>query len=140
LVRALQRKFRIGIDCAGYVQLAFIGAFTESDDDPPKVRTGLGLDERRGWEKLADLPSNHFKKVNVLDGQTDDLFVMRPRAGDREGAWHTVIIVDRTLSDSQHTFLVDLYGLPSAGVARRKLVYDAATTSGGTYIRSQVKR
>ena len=146
LVRALQRKFRIGIDCAGYVQLAFIFAFTGSDDDPPKVRVGLGLDKRRGYEKLARLSPRHFTKVNYLDGQTGDLFVMRPRAGDRDRAWHTVIIVDHTVSGSEHTFLVDaswgtdLYGEAAGGVARRNLVQDASPESGGTYIRSMGRR
>ena len=135
LVRALQRKFRIGIDCAGNrtYNSAFIFAFTGSDDDPPKVRVGLGLDKRRGYEKLARLSPRHFTKVNYLDGQTGDLFVMRPRAGDRDRAWHTVIIVDHTVSGSEHTFLVDaswgtdLYGEAAGGVARRNLVQDAST-------------
>jgi hypothetical protein len=43
LVRALQRKFKVGIDCAGYVQLAFIFAFTGSDNDPARTRKSLGL-------------------------------------------------------------------------------------------------
>jgi hypothetical protein len=52
-VRALQREFKMGIDCAGYVQLAFIYAYTGSDDDPPRVQRNLGLHERCGWEKLG---------------------------------------------------------------------------------------
>ncbi len=50
LVRALQRKFRIGIDCAGYVQLAFIYSLTGSDNDNRRIRRSLGLHERRGYE------------------------------------------------------------------------------------------
>ena len=133
LVRALQRRFKMAIDCAGYVQLAFIHAFTGSDNDPPKVRKGLGLHERRSWEALTSLSKTHFTKVDVVDAQTGDLFVMKPRADSDDQAWHTVIIVDRTVSGSAHTFLVDaswgtdLYGVAAGGVARRKLVHDTST-------------
>jgi len=134
LVRALQEEFKMGIDCAGYVQLAFIYAFTGSDNDTPSLRRDLGLHEKRGWEKLSDLSSSaHFKKVDLVDGRTGDLFVLRPPAGSREPG-HTVIVVDRTVSGTVHTFLVDaswgtgMYGKPSGGVARRKFKYD--TSSG----------
>ena len=91
LVRMVQREFKMGIDCAGYVQLAFIHAYRGSDDDSPSIRRSLGLHEKRGWEKLASLPRRHFTKVNVTDGRTGDLFVLRPRADARDRAWHTVI-------------------------------------------------
>jgi hypothetical protein len=129
LVRKLQRTFRIGIDCAGYVQLAFIHAYTGSDSDPPAVRKRLGLHEKRGWERLENLPAAHFEKKPVLDAQTGDLLVFKPRAGSRD--WHTVIVVDHTVSDSVHTFLcdaswgVELYDEPFGGVARRELKFDA---------------
>lgn len=133
LIRSLQRKFEVGIDCAGYVQLAFIHAFMGNDDDTRKVRLSLGLHERRGYEKLASLPSSHFKKVAVTDAQTGDLFVMKPRAGSSDRAWHTVIVVDHTVSGTVHTFLVDaswgtdLYGAAAGGVARRELKHDTST-------------
>jgi hypothetical protein len=133
LVRALQREFKMGIDCAGYVQLAFIHAYTGSDDDPPNVRRSLGLHERRGWEKLAALPSTHFTNVDVFDAQTGDLFVFRPRATDRDRASHTIIIVERTVAGSIHTFVgdaswgVDLYGVAAGGVGRRELKHDTKT-------------
>ena len=132
LIRRLQREFRVGIDCAGYVQLAFIHAFTGSDADTPSVRKRLGLKERRGYEKLADLPRSHFTKLKVTDAQAGDLLVLKPRVGDRERAWHTIIIVAHTVSGSEHTFAGDaswgyLYGLPAAGVARRTLMHDADT-------------
>jgi hypothetical protein len=133
LVRALQREFKMGIDCAGYVQLAFIYAYTGSDDDPPRVQRNLGLHERRGWEKLAALPSRHFTTVDVLHAQTGDLFVLRSRATDSDRAWHTIIIVDHTVLGSIHTFLgdaswgVDLYGVAAGGVGRRELKHDTKT-------------
>ncbi|MGH7335540.1 MAG: hypothetical protein ACREKS_22900 [Candidatus Rokuibacteriota bacterium] len=134
LVRALQRKFKVGIDCAGYVQLAFIFAFTGSDDDPARTRTGLGLHAKRGWEALRSLPTSHFTRVKVGEGRTGDLLVLKPRADSDDRAWHTVIIVERTSSATEHTFLVDaswgvdLYGAAAGGVGRRKLVHN--TSSG----------
>jgi hypothetical protein len=133
LVRMLQREFKMGIDCAGYVQLAFIFAFMENDNDPGKVRLSLGLDKRRGYEKLASLPSSHFDKVAVIDAQTGDLFVLKPRASSGDRAWHTVIVVDHAVSGTIHNFLVDaswgtdLYGLDAGGVARRTLMHDASS-------------
>lgn len=133
LVRMLQREFKIGIDCAGYVQLAFIFAFMGNDSDTKKVRLTLGLDKRRGYEKLARLPSSHFKKISVTDAQTGDLFVLRPRADSSDRAWHTVIVVDHMVSGNIHSFLVDaswgtdLYGLDAGGVARRTLMHDASS-------------
>lgn len=133
LVRKLQRKFKIGIDCAGYVQLAFVYAFLGHDNDTPAVRRKLGLHERRGYERLSDLPARHFENVAVTDARTGDLFVLKPRAGDADRAWHTVIIVDHTVVQSVHTFLVDaswgtdLYGEIAGGVARRQLVHDTDT-------------
>ena len=102
-VRMLQREFKMGIDCAGYVQLAFIFAFMGNDDDTRRVRLNLGLDQRRGYEKLASLPSSHFKKVAVIDAQTGDLFVLKPRADSGDRAWHTVIVVDHTVSGTIHS-------------------------------------
>jgi hypothetical protein len=134
LIRRMQREFGIGIDCAGYVQLAFIYAFTGSDDDPKKTRLNLGLQERRGNERLSDLPSSHFKKLaSVTDAETGDLLVLRPRDGDIDRAWHTVMIVERTSSGTEHTFVgdaswgTDLYGENAGGIGRRQLVHDTAT-------------
>lgn len=133
LVRKLQGKFKVGIDCAGYVQLAFVYAFLGHDNDTPTVRRKLGLHERRGYERLSDLPVRHFEKVAVTDARTGDLFVLKPRAGDADRAWHTVIVVDHTVDKSIHTFLVDaswgtdLYGEIAGGVARRQLVHDTDT-------------
>lgn len=134
LVRKLQRRFRIGIDCAGYVQLAFIHAFMGSDKDTPAVRRSLGLQVRRGDERLSDLPGSHFTKVKFTDAQPGDLFIFRPRPGDADRAWHTVIVRTHTTSGTEHRFEVDaswgtdLYGEAAGGVARRTLVHD--TSSG----------
>jgi len=136
LVRALQKKFNIGIDCAGYVQLAFIYAFTGQHDDARcnvgslKLREDLGLKAKRSDENLAALPAKHFAEVGLLNGQTGDLLVLAWRKGERD--WHTVIVVDHSVSDDVHTFLVDaswgfLYTADAAGIARRKLVYDKST-------------
>lgn len=133
LVRALQRKFKMGIDCAGYVQLAFIYAYMGTDNDSPRLRRKLGLHEMRGSEKLADLSSRHFKTVKVVDAQTGDLFVLKPRLDSEDHAWHTVIVFDHTIADPIHSFVVDaswgtdLYGEEFGGVARRTLKHDTST-------------
>jgi hypothetical protein len=72
----------------------------------------------------------------VTGAQTGDLFIMKPRAGSRDRAWHTVIVVDHTVPGTVHTFLVDaswgtdLYGIAAGGVARRQLKHD---TSNGKW-------
>src|SRR5439155_1121790 len=102
LVRKLQREFDIGIDCAGYVQLAFIHAFTGSDADPSSKRRGLGLDDRRGNERLDSLPASHFTKPDLTDAKAGDLLILKPRAGESD--WHTVIVVSHTVNGDEHTF------------------------------------
>jgi hypothetical protein len=135
LVRALQSEFNIGIDCAGYVQLAFIYAFTGKHDDArcnlatSTLRQGLGLKAKRSDENLAALPATQFTEVGFLNGRTGDLFVLAWRQGEHD--WHTVIVVDHTVSNDVHTFLVDaswgrLYGEDYAGIQRRELVHDKA--------------
>ncbi len=133
LVRALQSEFKMGLDCLCYVQLAFIHAYTGSDNDPPSVRQRLGLHVSRGWETLADLKGRHFTKVKLADAQTGDLFIMKPQARSEDGSWHSVIIVDHTVAATVHTFLCDsswgtsLYGPDAGGVARRELKHDTST-------------
>jgi V8-like Glu-specific endopeptidase len=136
LVRALQRKFNIGIDCAGYVQLAFIYAFTGEHDDArcnlgsSKLRENLGLKAKRSDENLAALPAKHFTEVGFLNGQTGDLLVLAWRKGEHD--WHTVIVVDHAVANDVHTYVVDaswgfLYGADAAGVSRRTLMHDEST-------------
>jgi hypothetical protein len=130
LVRALQRKFKVGIDCAGYVQLAFIFAYTGKDDDPWKLRVDLGLEASRGNEALRSLPAAHFTAVPIVDAQSGDLFVLRPQATSRDGAWHTVIVANRTVSGKVHTFEVhaswglDMFGAEAGGVQKRTWQHD----------------
>jgi V8-like Glu-specific endopeptidase len=135
VVRALQSEFNFGIDCAGYVQLAFIYAFTGKHDDArcnlsaSALREGLGLKAKRSDENLAALPATQFTEVGFLNGRTGDLLVLAWRKGEHD--WHTVIVVDHTVSNDVHTFLVDaswghLYGDDAAGIQRRELVFDKA--------------
>ena len=133
VVRRMQLDFGVGIDCAGYVQLAFIHAFMGSDADSPTVRRSLGLKEKRGDERLESLPPSHFKKVSLADVETGDLLVLDPRAKARDRAMHTVIIVEHTVSGDEHTFIGDAswgtegYGHDAGGIQRRTLMHDAAT-------------
>ena len=132
LIRLLQLEFGIGLDCGGYVQLAFIFAFTGSDNDALATRNMLGHKQRRGDENLGSLSSTHFEKIDKLDAQTGDLIVMNPRAND-DGSIHTVIIVDHTKTGNVHRYLVDaswgfLYGDTVSGVSRRTFEFDASTS------------
>ena len=132
LIRLVQFEFGIGIDCGGYVQLAFIFAFTGSDNDTTATRNNLGLKERRGDENLGSLPAKHFEKIDKLDAQTGDLIIMNPRAND-DGSIHTVIIVEHTKSGNVHKYLVDaswgfLYGDTASGISRRTFEFDTSTS------------
>ena len=135
LVRALQSEFKIGIDCGGYVQLAFIFAFTGKHDDArcnlatSALREGLGLKAKRSDENLTALPATQFTEVGFLNGRTGDLLVLAWRKGEHD--WHTVIVVDHCAANDVHTFLVDaswghLYGDDAAGIQRRELVFNKA--------------
>jgi hypothetical protein len=101
----LQFEFGIGIDCGGYVQLAFIFAFTGSDNDTTAIRNNLGLKERMGDENPGSLPAKHFEKNDKLDSQTGDLIIMDLRAND-DGSIHTVIIAEHSKSGNVHKYLV----------------------------------
>lgn len=133
VLRRMQLDFGVGIDCAGYVQLAFIHAFMGSDADSPAVRRSLGLKEKRGDERLESLPTSHFKKVSIADVETGDLLVLDPRAGARDRAMHTVIIFEHAVSGDEHAFIGDAswgteaYGHDAGGIQRRTLMHDAAT-------------
>lgn len=133
LIRKLQEEYQFGIDCAGYVQLAFIYAFIGNDNDRPNVRRRLGFHSRRGYESLSGDTQpfrRHFKKVPFTDAQTGDLFILNPRPSG--GSWHTTLVVDHTQAGTVHTFIVDaswgdLYGEDHSGVARRTWVHDTST-------------
>jgi hypothetical protein len=116
------------------VQLAFIHAFMGNDNDSTPVRMQLGLQLHRHNERLSDLPLTHFTTHQVTDAEAGDLLILSPRPGDRDRAWHTIIIVEHTISGTEHRFVGDaswgndLYGEKAGGIARRTLVHD--TRSG----------
>jgi len=131
VVRRMQLEFGIGIDCAGYVQLAFAFMAQGKDNLTADERERLGLKRAVGDERLESLPAAHFQKVSLDDAQTGDLIVMTPRKDD-DGSMHTVIVVDHMTDRGVHKFLVDaswgrLYGDDASGIARRTLVFDSNT-------------
>ena len=132
LIRLLQREFGMGIDCGGYVQFAFIFAYTGSDNDTTTIRNNLGLKEKRGDENLGSLPAKHFEKIDKLNAQTGDMIIMTPRAND-DGSMHTVIIAEHTKSGDVHKYLVDsswgfMYGDIASGISRRTFEFDTSTS------------
>ena len=116
------------------MQLAFIHAFRGNDNDSPSVRLQLGLQADRHNGRPSDLSLAHFTKHKVTDAQAGDLLILSPRPGDRDRAWHTIIIVEHTVSGTEHRFIGDaswgndLSGEKAGGIARRTLVHD--TSSG----------
>lgn len=133
LVRKMQRSFGVGTDCAGYVQMAFIFAYTGNDSDGKAKRLKLGLKASRGDENLGSLSSVHFKKFNILDAQTGDLLILNARPTDTDRMGHTVIIADHKKTGTKHEFLVDAswgvdtYGIDAGGIARHSFFFDSAT-------------
>jgi cell wall-associated NlpC family hydrolase len=133
-VRMLQWEFGYGMDCAGYVQRAFLFARGEPDDGAA-VRAKYGF-EKLGNENLYELASKKrksggkaFKKVPFEQAAPGDLLIMDPPKGQRAG--HTVLVRSRASSGSEHTLEVDaswgagsLGNLAKGGVHRRKFVYD----------------
>jgi len=137
-IRAHQREFRIGIDCAGYVQLAFFYSLYGHDNDTPARRKAVGLEEARGSERLENLGTANFTEVGILKAQPGDLMVMNPRQKsetdhsylDSDHSMHTVIVVDHSKKGDVHEYLLDAswgndaYGAKYGGVGRRTLCYD----------------
>lgn len=138
-VRMLQWDFGYGMDCAGYVQRAFLAVWENDKEETPAMRRKYGF-RTLGNENLYSLASNpKFKKVKYEDGQAGDLFILSPPAGDDAG--HTVLVRDRTTflqgSDTIHKLEVDASwgatrsGNLSGGVQRRSFVYNPKTKKWG---------
>lgn len=130
-IRKLQNEYNIGIDCAGYVQLAFFNSIHGHDNDQVNLRRQLGFEDKRGSERLYHLKNNKYTTLPFTSAQTGDLMILNPRKGEKE--IHTVIVADHTSSGAKHKFTVDAswgndaYGFEAGGVGRRIFCYDDNT-------------
>jgi hypothetical protein len=143
-IRDLQREYEIGMECAGYVQQAFIYAFAKPYDlrmiqlqaspisFPEKTGKSWGLRDSVLNENLGALDKKFFMEVGYPNAQPGDLFVLGKRPDEHD--IHTMIVVDYTVSGSEHTWVVDAswgsdaWGPALAerleGVARRIIKFD----------------
>jgi cell wall-associated NlpC family hydrolase len=85
-INLLQWEFGIGIDCAGYVQQAFLDAHGGT-------RESYGFDPI-GEENLYDLEGNPAfdRELTPVHAQPGDLIVLKPPAEDEAG--HTLLVRD----------------------------------------------
>ncbi len=66
----------------------------------------------------------------MLDAKTGDLLILNFRATDNDHAGHTLIIVDHTIHNTEHAFIVDaswgtdMYGQDAGGIGRRTFFFD----------------
>jgi hypothetical protein len=142
-VEKLQWEHGVGVDCAGYVQQAFL-------DVHGGRRSDYGFDSL-GNENLYDLRGNRkFAKVDPEHARSGDLLILKPPKHERAG--HTVLIRDRRewsaaekaaasdpqgfagKSDVVHVFEVDAsFGagvtgdVDKGGVQRRTWLYNETT-------------
>lgn len=143
-IKLLQWEYGLGIDCAGYVQQAFLAVHGGS-------RKSWGLHDRIGWERLDDLKGNKAftRALTPVNARPGDLLILDPPAGDDRG--HTVLIRDRqvltaeesrkltgldrfaTPTDTVHRIEVDASwgaqkgNLDNGGVQRRTFLYNETT-------------
>ena len=144
-IRAMQWEHGIGIDCAGYVQNAFLASRGAS-------RQKYGFNER--WnENLSGLKTNpHFRSIDPPHARTGDLFTLRAASPGDVG--HAVIVYARALMDAKteaalhddaftaggpvHVLQVDSSwgaddGKPFGGVRRDTWFFNEATERWGFF-------
>jgi hypothetical protein len=92
-IQAMQWKYGIGMDCAGYVQRAFFAA--RGRTGTPAERAALGLCENAVNEGFSGLPTNpKFKSVPVAEARAGDLLLLGPPEGGSVG--HVVLVQSNT--------------------------------------------
>lgn len=141
-VRAMQRKFGVGVDCAGYAQQAFLAARGLSPTNTTQ-RARYGFNASLANECLANLGSRGFQRMSPDAARAGDLFIL-----DGEGGvGHCTIVRDRRVLDAAtkqkwarespraaaflggdvHVFDIDASWGGGVGVRRHVWLYDAKT-------------
>lgn len=83
-IRKMQFHYGVGLDCAGYVQQAFLSAYGGS-------REKYGFKDI-GNENLYNLDPSRFDKVQPKDVRPGDLIILKPPKWETSG--HTTIVRD----------------------------------------------
>ncbi len=88
-IQALQWKYGVGIDCAGYVQRALLSIHGKSPSEHD--RKAMGLTPSPNNENFASLPTNpKFSKVGVANARPGDIMTLKaPAKGD---VGHVVLV------------------------------------------------
>jgi hypothetical protein len=124
-VRQMMFSFGVGVDCAGYVQQAFLAAHAVT-------RSAVGLRPPL-LENLSGLDQRGYVRVALSDVRTGDLFILRPPSPTSVG--HTAIVRDAyPTTGAEFDKLQRTVGLSSAQAASGRwttFVVDSSWGSGG---------
>lgn len=122
-IQALQWKYGIGVDCAGYVQRAFLAC--RGKTNIPTDRQGLGLAGSILDEGSQNVTSNKkMKSVAIASARPGDLLSLGAAPSERSG--HLVLVrSNRLLSPTEATAM----GLKSGG-PHRVLEVDSSWGAG----------
>jgi hypothetical protein len=122
-IQALQWKYGIGVDCAGYTQRAFLAIRGKGSSETE--RTAMGLKARATDENFASLPTNpKFKKVDVASARPGDIMTLRPPPSENVG--HVVLVRSNTLVPTTDAKAMGLTGKGP----HRALVVDSSWGAG----------
>jgi hypothetical protein len=137
-VHAMQWKYSVGIDCAGYAQQAFLSAHGAEGQ-----RARYGFNPQMVNESLAGLPRNpHFQKVDPLKARTGDLFTLLKPAPNEVG--HAVVVYANTPLDAATKAQFEARHPEAkaffAGGATHDLQVDSSVGGGPTGVGGGVKR
>jgi hypothetical protein len=104
-IRIMMCNYGIGLDCAGYVQQAFLASRGVS-----RSQAGFGPATD---EDLSHLSARGFKSVPQSDARAGDLFILKPPANQKVG--HTVMIRDVRQADPTEAAGLAALGEPAWG-------------------------
>lgn len=115
-IRQLAFDHGVGIDCAGYVQQAYLRA-----SGATRASAGFGPVER---ESLSDLQAHGWSRVRDLgDVRPGDVVVLGPPSSDQPG--HRVIVYDQRVATAAD--VRDLLALDAADPEGRSRAHEFAT-------------
>jgi hypothetical protein len=83
-IRNMMYQFHIGLDCAGYVALAFLSAMG-------RTRAQVGL-ASPGYESLSGLVGRGFSRVSLSDVRAGDIICLGPPP--KENVGHRLMVYD----------------------------------------------
>jgi hypothetical protein len=135
-VRKLMHNHAIGIDCAGYVQQAYLRA-------TGRTRAQLGFAPDLTNEGLFGLPQKGFAKFSaVADLRPGDIIVFNAPPHSDQPGHRTIVFDQRVATDDDTSAISAADGGPAfaAGGTLRVLEMDSSYGSGGYYGDGGVQR